>query len=110
MDQSDEPKYVKDQIAMVHYLRDLMDDYRDRAGDWPVIRGFHGVFLTLLERGSIKWTDTAAIEKLKNKYIHNHKSPFEKVPPQPPLKQTPPQHHVQCTNEASATERSLTMG
>ncbi len=49
-------KWKKYRTQMLKYFRDLMEDVKDRPGECSTIRNWHGIFLTLWERGTIKWS------------------------------------------------------
>ncbi len=58
---------------MAKYHMKLMQDMRDRPNDWTNIRSCHGVFLTMLENGDIRWKSKRKIADLKQCYIYNHR-------------------------------------
>ncbi len=80
MEMMDEERFVKHREDMHFYLNDLMEDLKDRPGEWAVIRSFHGVVLTMMERKTLKWKDHIAIGKLKQRYVYEARG--EKQPGQ----------------------------
>ncbi len=82
--QMEEEKFIQDQPAMIKYLRELMEDCKDRQEDWTIIRNFHGVVLTLIEKRTISWRSQREIAKMRNRYIYNLKP--ERTAPTAPVK------------------------
>ncbi len=58
-------------LLMHEHLRELLEDHKDLPDDWDVIRAFHALVLTQMERGLLTWRDTVAIDKLKTKYVYS---------------------------------------
>ncbi len=83
----EDEKWRKDKNAMISYLKDFMEDAKDRSISWTTARNFHGMFLTLLERDSIKWSDSDEISKMKGRYMRNQGQQQQDKPPQakPPI-------------------------
>jgi hypothetical protein len=51
---------------MLVHLTELMED--TTLFSFPNARNFHGIVLGLMEQGDLSWTDTAAIDKLRQQY------------------------------------------
>ncbi|MCP4256582.1 MAG: hypothetical protein GY774_03535, partial [Planctomycetes bacterium] len=89
MRQANDKRFKKVSKYMRRYYVEIMDDAKDRL-NWPTVRAFHAVFMTLLEKGEIKWKKKSKIELLKTKHIytarfddHNNQQrrSIEKAPP-----------------------------
>ena len=58
---------------MLHYLSDLMED----AGDfsWANAKASHAVLLCEMERGSVSWSDTSRIDRIRRAHAQKHNPP-----------------------------------
>ena len=57
---------------MLQYLSDLMEDATDFA--WASATAAHAVLLCEMERGSVDWTQTHIIDRIRRAHAQKHKS------------------------------------
>ncbi|MCP4260079.1 MAG: hypothetical protein GY774_21565, partial [Planctomycetes bacterium] len=63
------------QVHLHNHLKGLMEDIKDYPDDWEVIRAYHSLVLSQLERGLLKWSDTARLATLRHKFVFSLVSP-----------------------------------
>ena len=57
---------------MLQYLADLMEDATDFS--WASAKASHAVLLCEMERGSMKWSDTTRIDRIRRAHAQKHTS------------------------------------
>ena len=58
---------------MLHYLSDLMEDASDFS--WANAKASHAVLLCEMERGSVSWSDTSRIDRIRRANAQKHNPP-----------------------------------
>ena len=58
---------------MLHYLADLMEDASDFS--WANAKASHAVLLCEMERGSVSWSDTSRIDRIRRAHAQKHNPP-----------------------------------
>ena len=76
----EETKRQTSKEHMLCHLKELMEDAIQYG--WPSVRNYHGILLHQFELNKITWMDTAEIQKLRRRYVHQP-VPFNRVPKGP---------------------------
>ncbi len=107
MDQADSHKFRRFRKQMMRYFKNFAEDVKDRPGEWAMLRNWHGIFLTLWERGAIKWTSHDRIAKMKARHIMTTQQEHERAPQmvtkttQDKYNPCGPYNRGECTREGS---------
>ncbi len=67
--QAHENKYAEVREHMLKHLSTLLEDEKDFEDAWELIRSFHALVLTHMERGLLTWEDSEEIKTLRLKYV-----------------------------------------
>ncbi len=112
LDQMDSEKFKENREPMIVFLRELMQDCRDCPGEWATIKGFVSVFLVMLERGTVKWTDREEIHCMKGLFIFHVRSKANRSneSSRPPHRHRPKEETNMSPSMPSLSARSVPEG
>ncbi len=67
--QIEESKYSEIKSHLLKHLVDVMEDIKDYPEEWEIIRAFHALVLSQIERGLLFWDQDQKIAVLRQKYV-----------------------------------------
>ena len=64
-----DPEFAHIQSHLHKHLKGLMEDIKDYPDSWEVIRAYHSLVLSRIERGLLKWTDAEKLSNMRYKFV-----------------------------------------